>query len=121
LFGLKTAISYLTFSIKYSCCTNHDLCLQVGEYLILHIQSNTFVESFSYVVLAKGVVLYAGQERMASTIHTMALTLSPEMAPAATVLVYQPTSRGVALADALTFPVDGISRHNVILFMKLSN
>jgi CD109 antigen len=94
------------------------MCPQVGEYLILHIQSNTFVESFSYVVLAKGVVLYAGQERMASTIHTMALTLSPEMAPAATVLVYQPTSRGVALADALTFPVDGISRHNVILLIS---
>lgn len=83
--------------------------------MILHIQSNTVVDSFSYVVMAKGVVLYAGKEKMDSTIHTMALTLSPEMAPAATVIVYQPTSRGVALADAITFPVDGISRHNVML------
>lgn len=81
--------------------------------MILHIQSNTVLESFSYVVVAKGLVLYAGQERMLSTIHTLALTLSPEMAPAATVIVYQPTTKGVTIADALTFPVDGVSRNNV--------
>jgi CD109 antigen len=81
--------------------------------LILHVQSNAMLESFSYIVVAKGLVLYASQERMLSTVHTLALTLSPEMAPAATVLVYQPTTRGVTLADSLTFPVDGISRHNV--------
>ncbi|KAF4531995.1 hypothetical protein B566_EDAN006540 [Ephemera danica] len=92
---------------------------KVGEYLILHVQSNALLESFSYVVVSKGLVLYAGQERMLSTVHTLALTLSPEMAPAATVLVYQPTTRGVTLADALTFPVDGISRNNSLHQMAL--
>ncbi|XP_065338347.1 CD109 antigen [Cloeon dipterum] len=91
---------------------------KVGEYLILHVQSNAILDSFSYVVIAKGVVLYASQEKMLSTVHTLALTISPEMAPSATVLVYHPASRGVALADSLTFPVDGISRNNFTVFVN---
>lgn len=70
------------------------------------------METFSYIVMAKGIILLTGQENMQSTIRTFAVSLSAEMAPVATVVVYC-IERHEVIADSLTFPVNGISRNNV--------
>lgn len=81
--------------------------------MILHVQSNFFLDAFNYVVMSKGIILLAGQEMMQNSIRTFAITLSAEMAPAATVVVYHIDRRSEVIADSLTFPVNGVSRNNV--------
>lgn len=90
---------------------------KVGEYIILHIQSNFYMETFSYVVMAKGIILLTGQENMQNTIRTFAVSLSAEMAPVATVVVYC-IERQEVIADSLTFPVNGISRNNFTVYIN---
>lgn len=90
--------------------------------MILHVQSNFFMETFNYVVMSKGIILLAGQENMQNTIRTFAITLSAEMAPVATVVVYNIDRRSEVVADSLTFPVNGVSRNNVnTLYIILNN
>lgn len=40
---------------------------QVGEYIVFHVQSNFYMESFNYVVMSKGIILTSGQEMMQVT------------------------------------------------------
>ncbi|KDQ65263.1 Murinoglobulin-1 [Zootermopsis nevadensis] len=68
---------------------------------------------FHFIIMSKGIILLSGEEKMQSTIRTFAITLSAEMAPVATVLVYQVGRYGDIVADSLTFPVNGISRNKV--------
>ncbi|XP_013162940.1 PREDICTED: CD109 antigen [Papilio xuthus] len=91
---------------------------RVGEYIIFHVQSNFFMESFSYVVMSKGIILTSGQEIMQEGVRTFAVVLSAEMAPVATLLVWAAQRRGHLLADSLTFPVNGISRNNFTVFIN---
>ena len=85
---------------------------RVGEYIIFHVRANYYVEMFSYVIISKGTILLTGREEMSAGIKTFAVTLSPEMAPSSTILIYDTTRGGDVTADSLTFPVDGISRNN---------
>lgn len=85
---------------------------KVGEYLILHVRANYYVDQFSYVIVSKGIVLLTGREQMTSSIKTFAISLSPEMAPSSTIVIYDIARGGEVIADSLTFPVDGISRNN---------
>lgn len=71
------------------------------------------METFNYIVMSKGIILLAGDETMQNSIRTFAVPLSAEMAPAATIVVYQVGRYGDVVADSLTFPVNGISRNNV--------
>lgn len=91
---------------------------KVGEYIILHIQANFYMDNFHYIVMSKGLVLVTGQENIKSSIHTIALTLSAEMAPVATIVVWHIGRKGVIVADSLTFPVNGISRNNFTVFIN---
>jgi len=77
------------------------------------VQSNFYMEVFNFIVMSKGIILLNGEEKMQSTIRTFAVSLSAEMAPVATVLVYHVGRYGDIVADSLTFPVNGISRNNV--------
>ncbi|XP_060805697.1 CD109 antigen isoform X2 [Amyelois transitella] len=86
---------------------------RVGEYVIFHVQSNFYMESFNYVVLSKGIILTSAQEIMPEGgVRTFAVSLSAEMAPVATLLAWGSARGGHVLADSLTFPVNGISRNN---------
>jgi hypothetical protein len=71
------------------------------------------MEVFNYIIMSKGIILINGEEKMQNTIRTFAITLSAEMAPVATVVVYHVGRYGDIVADSLTFPVNGISRNNV--------
>lgn len=89
------------------------LILQIGEYAVFHVQSNFFLEVFNYIVMSKGIVLLTSQEKMQDNICTFAISLSAEMAPVATIVVYHIGRYGDIVVDSLTFPVNGISRNNV--------
>ncbi|XP_047030679.1 CD109 antigen [Helicoverpa zea] len=91
---------------------------RVGEYIIFHVQSNFYMESFNYVVMSKGIILTSGLEIMQEGVCTFAVTVSAEMAPVATVLVWAAPRRATVLADSLTFPVNGISRNNFTVFIN---
>ncbi|XP_035209732.1 CD109 antigen-like, partial [Stegodyphus dumicola] len=91
---------------------------KVGEYIIFHVRANYYVESFSYVLVSKGIILLAGQETMTSSIKTFAISLSPEMAPTSTVVIYNVAREGEVVVDSLTFPVDGISRNNFTVVLN---
>lgn len=86
---------------------------KVGEFIIFHIRANYYIEKFNYLVISKGIVLLTGDEVMESSICTMAVTLSAEMAPVATIVVWHVERNGDITADSLTFPVNGISRNKV--------
>ncbi|KAJ9591586.1 hypothetical protein L9F63_001940, partial [Diploptera punctata] len=91
---------------------------KVGEYIILHVQSNFYMEVFNFIIMSKGSILLNGEEKMQTTIRTFAITLSAEMAPVATVVVYHVGRYGDIVADSLTFPVNGISRNNFTVFIN---
>lgn len=84
---------------------------KVGEYIILHVRSNYYVERFNYLIMSKGIVLLTGDKDMKDNVYTMAVTLSAEMAPVATVVIWHTGRYGDVTADSLTFPVNGISRN----------
>lgn len=84
---------------------------RVGEYIIFHVQSNFYMESFNYVVMSKGIILTSAQEIMQEGVRTFAVSVSAEMAPVATVVAWSADHRAIVLADSLTFPVNGISRN----------
>ncbi|XP_037873449.1 CD109 antigen [Bombyx mori] len=91
---------------------------KVGEYIIFHVQSNFYIESFNYVVMSKGIILTSAQEIMQEGVRTFAVTLSAEMAPVASVVVWSADRRGHVVADSLTFPVNGVSRNNFTVFIN---
>nr|XP_018913243.1 PREDICTED: CD109 antigen isoform X1 [Bemisia tabaci] len=91
---------------------------KVDEYIIFHVQSNFRMEIFNYIILSKGIVLLAGQENMQNSVRTFAVALSAEMAPSATIVVYNVGNHGDVVVDSLTFPVNGISRNNFTVFIN---
>lgn len=88
---------------------------KVGEYIIFHVRSNYYVEKFDWLIISKGIILLTGDEVMEDSVFTMAIPLSAEMAPAATIVVWHVTQYGDISADSLTFPINGISRNKVII------
>ena len=91
---------------------------KVGEYLVLHVQTNFYIDAFNYVIMSKGIILLNGQDNMQHNIRTFAIPLSPEMAPVATAVVYYVGRYGEVIADSLTFPVNGISRNNFTVYIN---
>lgn len=91
---------------------------RVGEFLIIHVQSNYYIESFNYIVMSKGIVLVTGEEIMNTQVRTMAISLSAEMAPVATIVIWHVGMYGEVTADSLTFPVNGISRNKFSVFIN---
>lgn len=85
---------------------------RVGEYVIFHVRANYHVDSFAYVIVSKGMILLTGREEMSSSIKTFAVSLSAEMAPSSSIVIYDIARGGDVTVDSLTFPVDGISRNN---------
>ncbi|KAM7353925.1 macroglobulin complement-related [Cochliomyia hominivorax] len=90
----------------------------VGEYIIFHIRTNFFLEDFHYLIMSKGVILVNDRETINEGIKTIAVVLSAEMAPVATIVVWKITKQGQIVADSLTFPVNGISRNNFTVYIN---
>lgn len=90
----------------------------VGEYIIFHIRTNFYLEDFNYLIMSKGVILMNDRETITEGIRTIAVVLSAEMAPMATIVVWKITLAGQIVADSLTFPVNGISRNNFTVYIN---
>ena len=75
------------------------------------------MDRVSYLIISKGVILLSGAEIMESSIRTFAVSVSSEMAPAATIVVYHVSKYNQVVADSLAFPVNGISRNNVSIII----
>ncbi|XP_012283890.1 CD109 antigen [Orussus abietinus] len=92
---------------------------KVGDYMILHVRANFYLETFDYLILSKGTVLLHGQESLEhGGAKTIAVPLGPEMAPVATAVVYHVGRRGEVVVDSLTFPVNGLSRNNFTVLIN---
>ncbi|KFM78458.1 Murinoglobulin-1, partial [Stegodyphus mimosarum] len=91
---------------------------RVGEYIIFHVRADYYVEQFSYLIMSKGIILLSGVEEMPASIKTFAVSLSSEMAPTATIVVYDIAREGEVVADSLMFPVDGISKNNFTVMLN---
>lgn len=90
----------------------------VNSYIIFHVRSNYHVKLFNYVVISKGIILVTGREEMTAMIKTFSFVVSSEMAPTATIVVYDIVPGGQVIADSLNFPVDGISRNNFTVLLN---
>ncbi|EEC04468.1 conserved hypothetical protein [Ixodes scapularis] len=93
-----------------------------GEYAIFHVRTNFYIKFFHYLVISKGTVLQAGVQKaygLLQTITSFSVPLSPEMAPAIKVMVYQISGNGDLTADAVIVPVRGINRGNFYLWKNL--
>lgn len=90
----------------------------VGHYIIFHVRANYYVKLFNFIVMSKGIILVTGREEMTSMLKTFSFTISSEMAPTATIIVYDIVPGGEVIADSLTFPVDGISRNNFTVILN---
>lgn len=101
--------------IKISTSTENP---KVGEYMVFHVQTNFHIDTFNYIIIAKGIILLTGEDNMQHSVTTFAIPLSPEMAPVATAVVYYVGRYGEVVADSLTFPVNGISRNNFTVFIN---
>ncbi|XP_064467422.1 CD109 antigen-like [Ornithodoros turicata] len=108
-----TAVAYYSPKRKYLQISTSTSTGLAGEYAVFHVRSNYYMRSFHYIVLSKGTVLQAGVMKakgMLKTITTFSVPLSPEMAPAIKVMVFQVSSQGDMATDAVILPVQGINR-----------
>ncbi|KAK7085756.1 hypothetical protein SK128_008452, partial [Halocaridina rubra] len=96
--------------------------VSVGDFVIFHVRSNFHMESFNYLIMAKEMILFAGKEYLdktsTSSVRTVSVPVSAEMAPAFKIVVYYLTQNHEVIADCLTMPVDGISTHKVRLVIN---
>ncbi|CAL4077776.1 unnamed protein product, partial [Meganyctiphanes norvegica] len=88
-----------------------------GQFIILHVRHNFYVQHFSYAVMSKGVMVYSSSEPVAdpssSGITTLSVPASTEMAPAANILVWAIAPDGELVSTALAIPVNPLGRHKV--------
>ncbi|XP_054001189.1 CD109 antigen [Hylaeus anthracinus] len=91
---------------------------KVGEYMIFHVQTNFYIDTFNYIIMAKGIILLTGQDTMQHNIKTFAVPLSAEMAPVSTIVIYHIGQYANVVADSLTFSVNGISRNNFTVYIN---
>ncbi|XP_014674066.1 PREDICTED: CD109 antigen-like [Priapulus caudatus] len=86
---------------------------KVGEYIIFHVNSSFYLDDLSYLIASKGNILLVDHFRMTSRMKTFEVTLSPEMAPSARIVVWHIKSDGEIIADSMNYHVDATSRNNV--------
>ncbi|XP_045471389.1 CD109 antigen [Harmonia axyridis] len=98
--------------------TTSTITPEVGEFMIFHIRSNYYISSFQYLIISKGIVLLADTQDMNDFVSTLAIGLSAEMAPVATMVVWHVNRYGYVTVDSLTFPVNGISRNKFQVFIN---
>ncbi|OQV18017.1 hypothetical protein BV898_07958 [Hypsibius exemplaris] len=89
---------------------------KVGEYLIVHVRASYFMQTLTWIVSSKGLVILSGREEVSSRSYTFSVAVTSEMAPKAHLVVFDVLPNGGdVIADKFTFPVDGISRNKFSL------
>ncbi|XP_074042539.1 macroglobulin complement-related [Leptinotarsa decemlineata] len=111
-------LAHYSFNDQHIKVITSTITPKVGEYMIFHIRSNYYVEKFNYLIISKGIVLLTGDQDMGDYVSTMAIALSAEMAPVATIVIWNVGRYGDLQVDSLTFPVNGISRNKFKVFIN---
>ncbi|KAF8776800.1 CD109 antigen like protein [Argiope bruennichi] len=86
---------------------------QAGEYAVFHVWTNFHLKFFNYLVIAKGIIVQSGTEKVSGMIHsitTFSVPVSPEMAPVFHMVVYHITNDGEVFTDSVVLPVDAINK-----------
>ncbi|XP_042213472.1 CD109 antigen-like [Homarus americanus] len=116
------AIAFYSSKKQYIGVETSSKGVTVGEFVVFHVRSNFNIDSFHYLIMAKEMILYASKEELdrtsRSSVKTVSVPVSSEMAPAFKIIVYHLTQNYEIISDSLTVPVDGISRHKVKLVMN---
>ncbi|XP_015919307.1 CD109 antigen [Parasteatoda tepidariorum] len=95
---------------------------KAGEYAVLHVWSNFYLKSFHYLVVAKGIIVQTGTEKVMGMLHsitTFSVPVSPEMAPVFHVVVYHITADGEVLTDSVIIPIDALNKHDFKLVVNM--
>lgn len=100
--GTQLASSYSPSGSFIHVQQTGDLELSVGDTASFHVNSTTRAQTFYYEVVARGRVVFTS-----SGADDILFKVTPAMAPAAKLLVYQILPSGEVAADALPFNVQG--------------
>lgn len=106
------ATAYTSYSNRSIYVHTSSSPAEMGNYAIIHVRADFYLESFVYVVISKGLILYSGKESMEilfRPIKTLSIAVSSEMAPSFRVLVYHVTLDGQVIADSINIPVKSIN------------
>ncbi|XP_050698378.1 CD109 antigen-like isoform X1 [Eriocheir sinensis] len=116
------ALAYYSPHKQYIGVESSSTGVSVDEFVVFHVRSNFNMESFNYVVMAKEMILFAGKEVLPTfnraSVKTLSIPVSSEMAPAFKIFVYHVTQTHEIISDAITIPVDGVSKHKVRLVIN---
>ncbi|XP_066991727.2 CD109 antigen isoform X2 [Anabrus simplex] len=116
-----TALPHFSPHSKFiSIQTSTDVAV-TGEFAVFHVKTNFVISSFQYVIISKGLLLYAGEESVndaTPTITTFAVPVSVGMTPAFRVVVYHITRQGEIVADSVLMAVDGFTQYKISLVMN---
>ncbi|GAB6026185.1 hypothetical protein CHUAL_012396 [Chamberlinius hualienensis] len=103
----------------YSSANNRTISVQIssspgeiGQYVIVHVRANFYIDSFNYMIMSKGLILLTGTEEMEilfQPIKTIAIPVSSEMIPYFRILVYHVAKDGVVISDSVSVPVKSIN------------
>ncbi|GFX67473.1 macroglobulin complement-related [Trichonephila clavipes] len=117
-----TVLSVYSRKDRYLQITTSTKRAQAGEYAVFHVMTNFYLKSFDYLVVAKGIIVQSGTEKVYGMLHsitTFSVPVSPEMAPVFHIVVYHITSDGEVLTDSVILPVDAINKHKFILDVNM--
>ncbi|XP_055943633.1 CD109 antigen-like [Argiope bruennichi] len=95
---------------------------QAGEYAVFHVWTNFHLKFFNYLVIAKGIIVQSGTEKVSGMIHsitTFSVPVSPEMAPVFHMVVYHITNDGEVFTDSVVLPVDAINKRKFVLDVNM--
>ncbi|KDR15355.1 CD109 antigen [Zootermopsis nevadensis] len=102
---------------KYMSVRSSSTNAEVGEFAVFHVKTNFILQSFQYVVLTKGLLLFADKQTVESpgSTTTFALPIDQNMAPGFTLLVYHVTLHAELIADSMFIPVIGFNGYEITL------
>ncbi|GAB6022547.1 hypothetical protein CHUAL_006653 [Chamberlinius hualienensis] len=95
-----------------------DSFANIGEYIVVHVQSNFFMKKFGYMVISKGIILHSAEEQVAplkNPIKTISIPVASSMAPTFEVFVYHLSQDGIVFTDSVSIPINQFDRQKPIL------
>ncbi|PNF42789.1 hypothetical protein B7P43_G13621 [Cryptotermes secundus] len=108
-------------SKKYISVRTNSADVEVGEFAVFHVKTNFILQRFQYMVLAKGLLLFADEHIVESpvpTTTTFTIPIDTNMAPGFTLLVYHVTLHAELVADSVFVPVTGFNGFEITLVVN---
>ncbi|KAJ8867275.1 hypothetical protein PR048_031074, partial [Dryococelus australis] len=116
-----TVVKYFSPHNKYLSVRTSTPLPQPQEFAVFHVKANFHLSEFHYLVMSKGLILYAGQQPVQHTLGTtttFVVSVARRMAPGFTLIVYHITAHGDILSDKLFLPVEGFQGYECYVEMN---